>query len=222
VLAASLASEKTLTLPTSDMDLGSLGTGGKDISYYRTLSSLTSPLARTHPAGGVIVGTQVSLTTTAGRHIALPFWAPRGGTIDKIYSQVTTAVGGQNIRMGIYANNSDTSPNPTTRLFDSGSISAAATGIKSATVSLVLTAGSLYWLTFMSSNAGIVISSVSSSNVFGILGYNNTDLSASQSGVGLYIDGAFGALPDPFGTAGLTIYGSSVGNMPLITVDFSA
>lgn len=250
---ASLGSEVTLTLPTIDTDLGTppavvtppvffpegsegeegpmgppgpsglLSPGGRDISYFKTLSSLSSPLARTHPAGGILVGTGASLTTTANRHIALPFWAPRGGTLGKIYAQVTTLIAAQNIRLGIYANTADTNPSPAALLFDSGNISAASTGIKSATASLVLSPGSLYWLTFISSNAGIVVAGWSSSNVFGILGLNNTDLSSSQIGIGLYIDGVtFGALPNPFGTAGLTIYGTTTGNIPLITADFAS
>lgn len=219
----SLATEKIVKLPAIDTDLGTLGVGGKDLSYYKTLSSLSSPLARTHPAGGIVLGTSVSLTTTALRHVAIPFWAPRGGTINKIYAQVTTAVAAQNIRLGIYANTADTNPSPAGLLFDSGSISAATTGLKSATASLVLVAGNLYWFTFLSSNAGIIISSIAATNMFGVLGYNNTDLASSQVGIGLYIDGvAFGALPDPFGTAGLTIYGSSTGNVPLLTADFSS
>lgn len=220
----SLATEKIVKLPAIDTDLGTLGVGGKDLSYYKTLSSLSSPLARTHPAGGVLVGgTAVSLTTTANRHIALPFWAPRGGTINKIYASVITAVAAQNIRLGIYANTADTNPSPAALLFDSGNISAASTGGKSSTASLVLIAGNLYWFTFLSSNSGIAIGGWSASNVFGILGFNNTDIGTSQNGIGLYIDGvAFGALPDPFGTAGLTIYGSSVGNIPLLAADMSA
>jgi len=135
----------------------------------------------------------------------------------------TTALAANNIRLGIYANTSDTNPSPGALLFDSGSLSAATTGLKSATANLVLVPGNLYWLAFISQNATIIVSGWSSSNAYGILGFNNTDLSTSQLGIGLYIDSVtFGALPNPFGTTGLTIYGPTVGNIPLVTVDFSA
>lgn len=204
---------------------GPPGTGAaeRDVSFYRGLSSLSSPLARTYPGGGILMGAVTSLVTTANRLIALPFWAPRGGTISKIYAQVTTALAANNIRLGIYANTSDTNPSPGALLFDSGSLSAATTGLKSATANLVLVPGNLYWLAFISQNATIIVSGWSSSNAYGILGFNNTDLSTSQLGIGLYIDSVtFGALPNPFGTTGLTIYGPTVGNIPLVTVDFSA
>lgn len=219
---ASLASEKTLTLPTSDLDLGTLGnSAGKGMNYYKLVGS--SPATRTYPGSYPMGGTAVSLTVTADRLIAVPFLAQRGGTLDNMYAHITTAVGGQNIRLGIYDNVSDTVIQPNARLFDSGNISSASTGIKTAAISsLVLTTGSLYWLAFNGSNAGIVVVGWAGADCWPIGGFNNTDLSASDRGIGFFATATFGSnpMPDPFPSSPST-YGSTT-NSPLITVHFSA
>jgi hypothetical protein len=102
-----------------------------------------------------------TLTLTANRTYWIPFVAPaRGGTLEDVRLQITTAAAGQNIRIALYNCVSDGSGKPLTSDFrPSGSAIVSATQSTASTGTFVfsfaraLTAGRLYWYCLMSSGA---------------------------------------------------------------------
>lgn len=144
-----------------------------------------------------------ALTTgapTANVLRAMPFLAPlRGGTIDRIAFEVTTLLAG-NGRIGLYDNLEDLrNVYPGALLADSGDISTATTGIKSATISVALRPGRIYWLALVTSAAptlrGLAVGGVS-----GFLGVATAGTTALNMGIS--VAHTFGALPNPFTAAG--------------------
>jgi len=102
-----------------------------------------------------------TLTLTANRTYWIPFVAPvRGGTIEDVRVQITTAAAGENIRVALYNCVSDGAGKPLTSDFrPSGSALVSATQSTASTGTFVLpfatplTAGRLYWYCLMSSGA---------------------------------------------------------------------
>lgn len=132
---------------------------------------------------------------------AVPFRAPqrRGATVDTIAFRVTTLVGASNARIGLYDNAGATDdPYPGALLFDSGNLSTASTGDKTASVTpataTVLRPGALYWLVLHPS-AAITVDSIAVAGVSHLLGF-------SQGSVALITaiknSQTFGALPATF------------------------
>ena len=144
-----------------------------------------------------------ALTTgamAAGTLRALPFVAPaRGGTLDRIAAEVTTAAASQNIRLGLYRNKTgEADIYPGALLADSGSISSGTTGVKSYSLSQALEPGKIYWLV-LNTSASITMRGLAVGGVSHFLGM----ATAATTALNLYISAtlAYGAMPDPF-TAG--------------------
>lgn len=138
---------------------------------------------------------------------AVPFVAPaRGGTISEVAFNVTAGVAG-NCRVGIYSNSADDNLYPDALLFDSGSISVAANGVKTAAASIDLSPGRLYWAVIVG-DAAPTIRTLSVNNCGTILGYGTAMGTAGNVGVSLAF--TYAALPDPFGSGGAYITAAPV------------
>jgi hypothetical protein len=130
---------------------------------------------------------------------AMPFIAPaRGGTITELAFNVTTGAVGD-YRIGIYTNTADDELYPDMLLLDTGSISTATTGVKTASAALALDAGRLYWMVVVG-DAAPTIRTITVNNCSDILGYSTAMGTAGNVGISLAF--TYGALPDPFGAGG--------------------
>jgi len=137
--------------------------------------------------------TGTALTTgalTANRLYAIPFVVSKRTVLDRIAINVTTA-GTGNARLGIYE---DLGTYPSKLLLDAGAISIATTGVKSVTISHVLTNG-LKWLVIVS-NGTPTIRSFAVASLSPVLGYGNTLGTAPN--LGLYTAFTYAALPASF------------------------
>jgi hypothetical protein len=126
-------------------DAAAAADDGTDWSSYLHLpgnSSLTAfRYAGCSDSAGILTAVIAANTLRA-----FPFIAPkRGGTLDRLVFEVNVGAAG-NGRVGLYANLADDNLYPGALLADGGGISTNAAGVKSATVSVALTPGQVYWL----------------------------------------------------------------------------
>lgn len=164
------------------------GSGGAGAVYYIANCVQNTALNTGAPSANVIR--------------AMPFIAPaRGGTITELAFNVTTGAAG-NCRIGIYTNTADDELYPDTLLLDTGSISVASTGVKTAATSLALDPGRLYWMV-MVGDVAPTIRTITVNNCSDILGYPTAMGTAGNVGISLAF--TYGALPDPFGAGGAYI-----------------
>lgn len=110
---------------------------GNSINYYLT------------PGMGT-ANTNSSLNLTANVIAYVPMLIDTQITLDQLACEITTNVAASNLRLGIY--NADTDWQPTSLVVDSGVISGATTGVKTASVSTVLAPGR-YLAAFLSDAA---------------------------------------------------------------------
>lgn len=109
---------------------------------------------------------------------ALPLMVGRGGTIDSVGVNVSTAVNSSNVRMGIYRNLNGI---PGTLLLDLGTVATTPAGFREITgLSLKLQPG-LHWLAAVFSHTPTV-RQVAQANIMGILGVDNAATTAVGSG----------------------------------------
>lgn len=114
--------------------------GWKAGNYYGARSSM---------AHGTIAGQALTLNQL----FASPMFVPDTVTVTTIACNVTAAVAGAKLRMGIYTVKSDGRPNTLVVGSETGDISAATTGDKTGTISAALTGGQWYWLAVISDQA---------------------------------------------------------------------
>lgn len=133
--------------------------------------------------------TASTLTTTTGGADALqffPFYPAHNFTADQVAITIATGVASSNVRIGIYSDNNGA---PGTLLTDSGDISTATAGDKTATISRAFTAGTLYWLCLHRSAGSIVVRAIPKDGTMPTQWFTNgvgTEKTASQT---------YGALP---------------------------
>jgi hypothetical protein len=163
---------------------------GTDFHSYRhhVGNSSHSPWYVAGMAGGV---NSSGGNPTIDTLFAVPFIAPkRGGTVSAIGWRGTGTTG--NGRVGIYSNKAADNLYPDALLAETGSI-AQSNAIKSATVSVALTAGAVYWLVYCCS-ASNTVNLLDPANTCDILG---TDGSSGQYAA-VKAAFTFGALPSAF------------------------
>ncbi|HSE60885.1 MAG TPA: hypothetical protein VLA88_01165, partial [Candidatus Saccharimonadales bacterium] len=103
--------------------------------------------ARSSMAHGSLAGQAL----TANQAYAAPVYVPADKTVTTIACDVATLAASSNIRMGIYAaSTSDGRPTTLVSGSETGNLSAATTGVKSATINAALTGGNWYWLVIVS------------------------------------------------------------------------
>jgi len=134
---------------------------------------------------------------TAAQLYAMPFIAPkRLARIDRLGFNVTALVAASNAKVGLYDNVGGTdNPYPGSLLFDSGDIGTGATGVKTATLSLPLAPGALYWIVLHNS-AAISVQCLAVGGVAPLLGTDNA--LGATSICGLQNAQAYAALPGTF------------------------
>ena len=142
----------------------------------------------------------------------MPIMIGRGGTIDRLGVNVSTAIAASNVRMGIYRNLNGI---PGTLLLDAGTVATTTpAGLKEIIISQNLQPG-LYWIAAVFSHAP-TIRQVASQNIMGILGVDN----AATTAVGTGYTSAFiyAALPAIFPV--VTV--STAATQPALFYHFSA
>ena len=162
---------------------------------------------------GVPARSASTLTPTVDFISASPIWIARNLTADRIAIEVTTAVAGGMLRLGIY--NAGTNLYPGTLLLDAGEVDGSTTGVKSITISQALTKG-LYWGAVIPNSSTLVVRAWTTS--YPLLGVTATGFSTTY--VEWYKSQAYGALPDPFPADG-TQYsiGANVVLLRLLSLD---
>lgn len=141
-----------------------------------------------------------SATLTASNIHAYPFFNGHAVSVDRLGIYALAAGGGTDkVRLGIYTNTSAENLYPNALVVDSGEITITTTGMLTATVSVSLSANTLYWFVIQSSatvSAGL--RHFYSNFVWAILGFEDTGFT---TGIGYKGARAYAALPDPFTAA---------------------
>lgn len=201
---------------------GSSMASGRDWNYFRTIG--TSPLERWYLGGQARAGALLNSPPVVGLIYAVPFVAPRGGTLDRLAFRVNTAgSGGDNAIAGIYDSTSDTNLYPNARVVLGTEQDVSTTGMKSSTINYALTAGKLYWLAFNAEAATQVLSAVDPANCFPLLGHDSDFATGEHAGITLEVSHTYNSsLPDPF-PAGASV-GTSLSTtyVPALGVRYSA
>lgn len=155
-------------------------------------------------------GSFQSLNLPDGRLYALPLWPGQSSILSAVAVNVTLALVGGNVRMGLYSSDGST---PTNLIQDFGTVSTGLTGIQQLSSLSAFIRPSLHFLV-AARQGGLLTLGVSSS----ISGDPMVFSSAPEFSSGLtsyYKDGVTGALPASFGV----IAGSILG--PAMSVQFS-
>lgn len=162
-----------------------------------------------------------TVATTLDTLVAVPFIAPaRGGVLDRI--GVNCAAGnsaGREIRIGLYNNVSDQRLfYPNSLLVDSGALSVATTGVKSATISQTLNPGELYWAAYVTNHSTPTFRSFALSTTANLLGADSSLTTAIQRGYTYAY--TYAALPATFTAAQAAVQSTTL--HPAIYIRFSA
>jgi hypothetical protein len=190
--------------------------------YYRQVGNATVGSERWYRAGATLGQTLTSFAPSTGLMYAVPFFSPRGGTVDRLAINVltTAAAGGTTARLGIYSTSSFIDPYPTARVVDGGTIAVDTTGVKNVTISITLDANKLYWFVLLIDAAGpTTVQGHTGASSGGVFGLANT--LATAEGYALSHTQAYGALPSTFPTSAPTIINVGTGS-PLIACRYSA
>lgn len=187
----------------------------KTLEYYKQIGATRN---RWYPAGTISGATGNATVAPAINTLqAVPWVAPRGGTIDQIAVNNTAIAATGVMRIGIYSNTSDTELYPATlQATGSPSLSAAVAGVKTHTVDLVVTAGALYWFVYVAGTAAVTVRNIAAANCWPIFGYDSA--LATGPGLGWTVAFTFAALPASFPPSA-TILGNTP---PMVAARFSA
>lgn len=140
-------------------------------------------------------GAASTANVPVNRMFALPFWPGRRCTVTAVAANVTLALAGGSLRMGVYQSDGVL---PTTLLADYGTVTAGVTGIRSITGLSTVVRPVLHFLVVGRQggvlNLGLTTRDTSDPII--------SETSATLAGVlnAYYIDGVSGALPGTFGT----------------------
>jgi hypothetical protein len=187
----------------------------RDINFWRHVNGQEA----TAPDLGTIVSTNVNnqglgstIVPPAGFIYLMRHVQPRANTVAAIQFNITVAGAGNNTRIGVWQAKTATNIVPGTLLYDSGAISHAGGGVKSALPALALTEG-CYWIGYFSQLANTTISAVTAANSAPI------GVDTAFASVQFYSQSlAFGALPNPWGTT----FTSNTGSYPMLRITYSA
>lgn len=149
---------------------------------------------------------------TANTLYALPFMIGRGGTIDRVGVNVSTAVAASNVRMGIYRNLNGI---PGTLVADLGTVATTPAGFKEISGLTAKLQPGLHWLAAVFSHAPTV-RTLAQANMLAVFGVDN----AATTAVGTGYTSAFtyAALPTTF--PAVTV--STAATQPALFYHFSA
>lgn len=146
-----------------------------------------------------IYGATGTANVPVNRMFALPFWPGRSCTLTALAANVTLALVGGNLRMGVYSSDGTL---PTTLLADYGTVTAGLTGIRSITGLSTAIRPVLHYLV-IGRQGGVVNLGLTTRLTWDPLVSEAAPTIAGNLNC-YYIDGVSGALPASFGTpAGL-------------------
>ncbi|MHB8735441.1 MAG: hypothetical protein ACYC6M_09090 [Terriglobales bacterium] len=204
------------------------GSGGWDWQSFNEVSPGYIHAAG-HQVGPFIVSQATIGSAFQNNLLALPFMASRGGTVDTIRTSIFVASSGTGrVRVGIYANMSNSDPRPGALIAgtDSGDMATSSTGDRVYTLPtpLVLTPGQIYWAAFLTDSNNAGFAGIPTQDCHAILGTGLTDLASllaggTGGGIGWQALRSYGPLPSPFPTA---VPLASEGNVPIVGITFSA
>jgi hypothetical protein len=129
------------------------------------------------------------------RMFALPFWPGRRCTLTALAANVTLALVGGNLRMGLY--NSNDSGLPTTLVADYGTVAAGLTGIRSITGLSTVVRPVLHYLVVGRQGGVLNLGLTTRTSWDPIVSETTPTIAGSLNAY--YIDGVSGALPASFG-----------------------
>jgi hypothetical protein len=189
----------------------------RDFNFFRQIGTTHD---RRYLAGALLGNAHTTAAFATDALYAVPFWASRGCTLDRIgFNVVTPGVSGDVGRCGIYESTSETDLYPAALVLDGGEQDLSLSGMLETTISQALAAGGLYWFVFLAS-AAVTITALQGGSQFPLLGYDNA-LTGTSAGIGWSVAQSYGSLPDPFPTGG-SVHSMSVGPLPAIACRLSA
>ncbi len=143
--------------------------------------------------------TPTALTLNANRLYATVLYVAQPATFNQAGIEVTTAIAGATIRLGVYQANTNGTPNAL--VADLGTIDASTTGFRpTPAISLTLARG-LYWLSGAPSAAVAVKALNSLTGTTAVIGHDGTSGTQPRSAFfrSTLLTSGFTSLPDPFG-----------------------
>ena len=173
---------------------------------------------------GMMLNSTLNTSTTGpvvNTLYAIPIYVAQTTKFDTIECEVTTLGSGSNLRLGIYRD--DANCYPGALIFDSGNISAASAGAKSATITAAVQTfqPGLYWLAYENSATVPQIRALPGlSTCMAVMGWD-TPFGAATGGIAYSVAHTVGALPNPY-TASATILTTSVVGAPVPAVALRA
>ncbi len=192
------------------------GTPDKDEQYYKQVG--TTPLERWYVAGLVNATALTAAAFSVDNMRATPFFSTRGGTLDRIAINVTTAVTGALASMLVYEATSDTNLYPSNLILDAGEHLASTAGVKASTINLTLQSNKLYWFVHWAGVAAATIRATPLGAAHPIFGIDSA--LGTSPGVGFILARAYSRLsiPNPF-PSGASVF---ISTAPSIAARFSA
>jgi hypothetical protein len=199
------------------------GTGWNVISKPTTITHLGARFRKGATANrryiaGMVLNSTLNPSTTGplvNTLYAIPIYVAQTTKFDTIEAEVTTLGTGSNLRLGIYRDDGNCYPG--SLMFDSGNISAASIGAKSATISAGIQTfqPGLYWLAYENSATVPQIRALPGlSTCMPVIGWD-TPIGSATGGVAYRVAHTVGALPDPYTTTSSTIMTTSVVGAPI-------
>jgi hypothetical protein len=192
----------------------------RDYDFFRQVGTAYE---RWYSCGLSTNGAPTTYTSLFGKLHAAPYVSGRGGTLDRISINITTAgtvaVGTGLARLGIYKATSLTDLRPGARVLDAGTVDVTTTGVKTININQALDPGQLYWFVICHDcdASDPVMRGWTLPNSMPVLGIDPT--MPSSTPLALWeATFTYGALPDPF-TAGGALISSGT---PMIAVRYSA
>jgi len=183
--------------------------GSQESNFFRQHG--TSPVERWYGAG-IAAGTDLgTFSTTVNVLRAIPFFAPRGGTLDKLSFNVTASgSAGSKARVGIYRATSHTNLYPSSLVVDGGEIATITNGVKTSSISVALTPGELYYFAVLTGTSAPTLRAVTAPSAFPLLGIDTS--MGTALGTFWTVSLAYAALPASFPGAATV----GTGSFPLI------
>jgi hypothetical protein len=138
-------------------------------------------------------GSNTTFNATANVIYLMPFTPSNSFTTSNLISNVSVAGAGVNFRMVLYSH-SNTTGLPDVLIYESPDLSAATTGVKTATTTQTFNAGTTYWLGIYANGTfslgGVAVASLTQ------IGMDNT--AGQYSSINRIV--TYGSAPNPFGT----------------------
>jgi len=137
---------------------------------------------------------------------AMPFASPRGGIIDQMTINVTSAGAGSSTRVGLYKSIAKgTNLYPGALVTDAGVVTTASTGVKTYTTGfpIILDPGELYWFACVCNTTAPVIRGLAVAGCYPIFGIGAA--MSTAPGLGVSVAYTFGTLPTTFKPGGTLI-----------------